>query len=326
MREAWGRTEPEIGLDGAAIESLVAAAFPGAQVAYRKFAKGGLTNTNIEVGLKAAPWRVCLRLYQGEPSAAGKEAALNALLLQRGAPTARFLHFAKTNQVTGQPYAVLEWIEGARLARIARRLDENSQIALGERIGDALARIHAISFETPGFLDEELRVAAAMDFSQEAVLAFLRAWLEAGLLSERLGSELAAELLAFFEREGHRLDAWLGEACLVHADFNASNILVRRAADRSWRVAAVLDWEFAFAGSPAFDFGNLLRPPLGEREAFVASVARGYLESGGMLPEDWRKAAKIADLIAWADVLRRASVPPALIEDAQAIIREAIAR
>jgi 5-methylthioribose kinase len=36
---------------------------------------------------------------------------------------------------------------------------------------------------------------------------------------------------------------------------NSANILVRRCAGR-WTVAAILDWEFAFEGSVAYDIGN----------------------------------------------------------------------
>ncbi len=322
MREDWGRNEPEIGLDGAAVEGLMAAAFPAARMIYHKRARGGLTNTNIEVGLSAPPWRVSLRLYQGNPKEAGKEAALNALLLRRGLPTARFLHFAKTNAETGEPYAILEWVEGARLASVSRGLDEKSQAALGARVGELLAGVHAIRFPAPEFLDAELRVQAPLDFSRDAVLVFLRSCLEG--LSARLGSELAAALVSFFAREGYRLDAWLDDARLVHADFNGSNILVRRGENHRWRIAAALDWEFAFAGTPAFDFGNLLRPPLGDKEVFIAAVAQAYLDAGGALPEDWRAAAKIADLIAWADVLRRDFVAPGLIADAALAIRRTI--
>jgi aminoglycoside phosphotransferase (APT) family kinase protein len=324
MREDWSRDEPEIGLDRAAIWRLLAPAFPAAQIDDFKPARGGLTNTNIEVGLSAPPSRVNLRLYQGNPKEAGKEAALNALLLRQGVPTARFLHFGETNPVTGEPYAILDWVEGARLASLSRGLDQRNQEALGLCVGAVLAGIHAIRFEAPGFLDAELRVCAPVDFSSDAVLGFLRGCRDSGALRARLGPQLADRLLLFVERQGHRLDAWLGEPRLVHADFNATNILARRDQNRAWRVAAVLDWEFAFAGTPAFDFGNLLRAPLGEEEAFISAVARSYRDSGGVLPDDWRAAASIADLIAWADVLRRDRLGSGLIADAARAIRRAI--
>ena len=140
----------------------------------------------------------------------------------------------------------------------------------------------------------------------------------------RLGQQLTQDLLAFAEREGHWLDAWLGRPCLVHADFNGSNLLVRRQPDGPWEVTAVLDWEFAFSGSPAFDFGNLLRPPLNAEEVFETAMAEAYAQAGGQLPESWRRIARIADLYAWADFLSRANPDAALLEDARRIVRATV--
>ena len=44
--------------------------------------------------------------------------------------------------------------------------------------------------------------------------------------------------------------------CLVHSDFNAKNILVETA---TGEVTGLVDWEFAHAGGPFTDLGNLLR-------------------------------------------------------------------
>src|SRR5690606_19935382 len=89
----------------------------------------------------------------------------------------------------------------------------------------------------------------------------------------RIGEELAAASLALAAEQGGRLDSWPGSQ-LIHGDFGGSNILLHRAGEPA--VAAVLDWEFAFSGSPAHDFGNLLRPPLGHLPGFAAAVAAGY--------------------------------------------------
>jgi aminoglycoside phosphotransferase (APT) family kinase protein len=88
----------------------------------------------------------------------------------------------------------------------------------------------------------------------------------------------------------------------------------------SWRVAAVLDWEFALSATPAFDIGNLLRPPFGEHPTFVAGFAHGYRVAGGELPDDWQRVARIADLFAWVDLLGQRSEDPALTTDARRII------
>jgi hypothetical protein len=88
----------------------------------------------------------------------------------------------------------------------------------------------------------------------------------------------------------------------------------------------VLDREFAFSGSPAFDFGNLLRPPLGTSADFETGVAEAYQAAGGQLPEGWRRIAQVADLYAWADFLSRANPAPARIEDACRMVQATVTR
>src|SRR6185437_9772060 len=190
-------------------------------------------------------------------------------------------------------------------------------------LGRLLASIHGITFARTGFFDARLAVAEPIDLGLAGLRNFTHRCLVEGIGGERLGSPLTAALLTYVERQGHRLDAWLGRPCLTHADFHGSNILLRRVG-AAWKVAAVLDWEFAFSGSPAVDFGNLLRPPLGQRRAFTAALAAGYLAAGGWLPPDWQAIARIADLYAWTDFLNRPTASPALIEDARRMIRETV--
>ncbi len=77
---------------------------------------------------------------------------------------------------------------------------------------------------------------------------------------------------------------------LIHCDYNLKNILIRRVGS-SWKVAGVLDWEFAIAGSPLVDVGNFLRfedelpPGLGE------SFIKGYLSDSNELPDNWREGS-----------------------------------
>ena len=325
MREGWQRGEAALALDQDQVERLIREAFPAARLRSFAPALGGMANTNTKVLLAGPPHAVLLRLYQRDPAQAAKEAALNTLVLRHGVPTARFLHAAPANEVTGGPYAILEWVEGPRLETALPGITEAELEVLAQDIGQVLAHIHGISFDQPGFLDAELQIAEPVDLGVDGLRAFLRHSFVDGIGGERLGGALTAELMSFVDRDGARLGAWLGRPCLTHSDFNGSNILIRRAGT-AWAVAAVLDWEFAFSGSPAIDFGNLLRPPLGERRSFVAALAAAYEAAGGRLPPDWQAIARIADLYAWADFLARPAASPALIADARRMIRQTIGR
>ena len=90
----------------------------------------------------------------------------------------------------------------------------------------------------------------------------------------------------------------------MHADYNPKNLLaVRRGGP--WAISAVLDWEFAFSGSPLADIGNMLRPRPAVPADFTAGFIAGYREAAGRLPPDWREISEALDLYALADFLTR---------------------
>jgi aminoglycoside phosphotransferase (APT) family kinase protein len=111
---------------------------------------------------------------------------------------------------------------------------------------------------------------------------------------------------------------------LVHADYNPKN-LVAVGQDGRWSVTAVLDWEFAFSGSPLTDIGNMLRPRPGIPPGYAAGFMAGYRESGGELPAGWREISEALDLYALADFLTRPPEHP-YFRQAVARIRARLAR
>ncbi|MGL4964715.1 MAG: phosphotransferase family protein [Inquilinus sp.] len=283
---------------------------------------GGLANTNLRLDLDGHP-AVVLRLFQRDPAQAAKERAIHALAGERGVPVPRLLG-GGDDPATGLPFALLEWIDGQRLDDAARGLDDAAVLPLARSVGGALATIHAVTFERSGFLDSSLAVAEPVDAGGAGLVGFLRHVLVDRPGGNRLGRDLADRLVAFAECEAGLLDRWPGPPCLTHSDFGGTNILVRPGPD-GWDVAAVLDWEFAFAGSPFFDLGNLLRPPLGPRPGFAAAVAAGYCTAGGALPVEWRRMAALADLLSWAEFLTRPTVSDAVVATARQRITETMA-
>jgi Ser/Thr protein kinase RdoA (MazF antagonist) len=85
----------------------------------------------------------------------------------------------------------------------------------------------------------------------------------------------------------------------VHSDFNPKNVLVRPVGD-GWAVAALLDWEFTFAGPAEVDLGNLLR--FERRDAPPSPFALGVREGAGV-DEDAVDRGRALDLLALAQFL-----------------------
>jgi aminoglycoside phosphotransferase (APT) family kinase protein len=317
MRERWPRFRPEISLTHEAVAHLVRLALPGIDVVDYRSVGGGLANTNLKVDLAQAPWAVLLRLYQRDPRQAAKEARLESILRAHGVPTARFYGMIEADVTTGLTCAIMEWVSGKRLDMCG---PGDEEAALGAAVGRVLAMVHHIDVGPAGFLSPDRRPFEAVTLGRDSLLAYLHRCLIDGPGQARLGATQSRALMAYVQRYGDQLDAWGGATGLVHGDCNASNFIVR-----DGRVVALLDWEFAFSGAPAFDFGNLLRPPLGDRPGFVDAVGEGYRAACGVLPEAWRWLAKLADLYAWADFLGRPVIAAPLVADACRMVAETIA-
>lgn len=325
MREQWNRAAAMQELSKSELEKLLQPAFPAAVVQHSEPAKGGLANTNIRIQLTTQRDPVLLRIYDRDPLQARKEHGIYELI-KGVVPSAEVFYFAGNNPITNQPYMIMEWIDGERLEVAARSLDGRDAVEMGVAVGEALATVHGIKFELMGFFDDDLNVPEKLDMGSDGLLQFARKCLLEDIGGERLGKELTEKLLKFMTHEGKLLDSWDGQPCLTHSDFGGSNILVRRIAENggkeTWKVAAILDWEFAFSGTPFFDFGNLLRKPIGAIDGFEKSVHQGYTAYGGTLPDEWRKMSLITDLTAWLDFLTRPSAGEQLIADARRTIEE----
>src|SRR5262249_35502731 len=149
MKSAWTRDHPEIALDAAAVEALLAPLFPGERVMRFISVLGGLINTNVKVTTSRHAAPVLLRLYQREPARASTAVAITARIAGT-VPVATSLYFSTTNPVTGHPYAILKWIEGEPLETIRSSLDRTTSSSLGRSVGHSLAAIHSFTFDKLG--------------------------------------------------------------------------------------------------------------------------------------------------------------------------------
>ncbi len=313
LRATWDRGVPTLKVDEAGLAELIASLFPGRGLDEATVLSGGLANTNMRLALDGPPGDVVLRLYQRDPRQMAKEAAI-AARLDGKVPVARFLHVEPDAARLGAPFAVMSWIDGITLDTVLADLDDNDLARLGADLGRLLATIHGVTFETSGFFDGGLSVVQPIDVGGAGLVAFCRADLQDETVLARLGAPRAAGLQAFVDDHAGLLDAWTGPPCLTHSDFNGSNILVKPGR-LPIEIAAVLDWEFALAGSPFFDLGNITRPPLGDNNTFTAGLERGYRKVDDQLPDNWRDLARLADLTAWVDFATRPELSDSVLKD-----------
>jgi len=247
--------------------------------------------------------RSVVHIYGPRSAWRGPEAAVvdaSMLRLVRGLlPVAEVLEVHRADPSTGTPpLLVTSFLPG-------RRLDEvlpTASAALVERIagelGHILGRLGQMPMLQPGlFVDGTLRTAPMPPGGSDLV-----EWVVTNIAGTALGEWSAADrsaLLAVADSAQRLLDT-VERCCLVHSDFNPKNLLVD---PDTGVVTGVVDWEYAHAGSPYSDLGNLLR--FDREPVFVDAVFAGYeATTAGLDRLDPHGAARerIVDLARAADL------------------------
>jgi aminoglycoside phosphotransferase (APT) family kinase protein len=257
---------------------------------------------------QSAGERAVVRIYAGRgltrgPNAAEIDAAV--LRLVRGLlPVPEVLEVRRADDSAGTPaLLVTSWLSGTRLDGILPDAEDDLATAIGRNLGRILARLAQMPMLREGtFLDGELRIGPPPAGVEDLVT-----WVETCMAGTALGEWPEADrdgLWAAADRAQDLLDL-TGRACLVHSDFNPKNILVDPS---TGEVTGLVDWEFAHAGSPFTDLGNLLR--LDRRPAFVDAVLSTYAELVVDAPGDLLDRARAADLFALVELASRRGQNP----------------
>jgi len=252
---------------------------------------------------ESAGERSVVRIYahSGErrgPNAAEIDAAV--LRLVRGLlPVPEVKEVRRPDATADTPgVLVTSFLDGTRLDLVLARADDELRATIGRNLGEMLARLSQMPMLRAGaFIDADLRIGATPDGANDLV-----EWCEAHAKGTALGEWSAKDRDLLLEVADHaqRLLDTVDRVALVHSDFNPKNLLVD---PDTGEITGLLDWEFAHAGIPFSDLGNLLR--FERHPKFVESVLTSYTRSLIWAPDNVLELARAADLWALVDLAAR---------------------
>lgn len=261
--------------------------------------------------------RAVVRLYPPDDPRgdAAPEVDQAVLRLVRGLlPVPEVLEVRRADAATGRPgLLVTSWLPGERGDLVVERLiaagDTEGLRRLGSSTGRVAAALAAMPMLRPGpFVDAELTVGSFGDGGlDEWVDARLAHWPDAERVPLAEVARQAQDLLDAVQR-----------TCVVHSDLNPKNLLVE---PDTLEVTGVLDWEFAHAGHPWTDLGNLLR--FERHPSYVAGVLDAWTARHGGSVDALLEGARAADLWALVDLAARAGDNP--VADRSASLLRAVA-
>ncbi len=246
----------------------------------------------------AAAERTVVRIYGGRSLARGPaapEVDAAVLALVRGlVPVPDVLEVRRADTGSGSPgLLVTAYLDGVRGDLVLAALDDDGLARLGQGLGHVAGLLACMPQPGTGpFVDGDLQLGSFGD--QSDVGGVLATHLD------RLDPDHGwgpGEVAGLQELAAHADEVLAGvrRRTLVHSDLNPKNVLVD---PDTLGVVAVLDWEFAHAGHPTTDLGNLLRHD--RRPPYVEAVLGAYRDrvpraEGG---PDLLDRARAADLVA----------------------------
>jgi len=273
---------------------------------------GGLTNRNFKIHFEADFKTVVLRVYRDGPSACNKEVALHDLI-HKEVPVANII-YAHAEANDGLPsFTVLEYVEALTFQQLKRTKDLSAIQQAAASVGETLAHIGRFPFGTSGAIlfdhtSGELRIGEQFISGADPVPRMLDRFLASLVFQQRATLELIERLHNFAWSYAPLLPNLQTERGLVHNDYGNRNILVGQKSGQ-WRVAAVLDWEFAISGSPLLDVGHFLRYERCDQRLREPHFSRAFVEHGGSLPDRWQEIVKLIDLTGLVESLTHEDLP-----------------
>ncbi|MGM7681178.1 phosphotransferase family protein [Cytobacillus sp. Hm23] len=317
MKKGWERSNEQIILNKDEITKMIKPFLDGRTLTDVSVLSGGLNNSNLKITTDMNQSYV-LRCYAHDDIKGKIEQSILKFLRNDSlVPDVLYEDFTCRNFKT--PFMIISWMDGIQLSEFMTR-DENFDLIkdIALQIGKYLATLHSIEFSQGGFFDESLNINESLEINSTLYGKFIynSIFLENG--KRWLGEEFSNKVWDFVKEFAYLMDDLGNQSALVHSDFNPLNILVN-SNEKVVTLSAILDWEYAFSGTPLVDIGNLLRYE-NTSSKIVHPLIYAYKESGGVLPSDWLKKAKLLDLIALCQLLNNKKSQPKRIEDIKRLI------
>ncbi len=176
-----------------------------------------------------------------------RTAALRALIVSQTAiPMPPILAVDVSYRIWPWRYLIQALVPGKEWAEVRPQLDGSELSGAYHQIGEVVAALHSVSFPTFGELDGHLGIRGTSDF--------FTALRERAFRSIRNPALLARYLTLLNDRAD--LFTGVTRPCLCHEDLHHYNLLFDRIGAR-WQLAAVLDFDKAWAGTNEIDLARM---------------------------------------------------------------------
>jgi len=297
LKAHWERYRAHFTFDKATLKKLIQP-YSNNEIADFTLLSEGCANSNYKVEFVTGQL-VVLRIYLREKDSLTREIALHKLLTGQ-LPVPEIFYSDDSCKLIEHPYAIMKFVEGELMRNVILTQDETAIGDCALEAGIYLNHLRNIKLPHGGFFQDSDLTIRPFNHDEE-YLPYAYSCLDHVNIRDSLGEQCVNQLRAFLEKN-HSVLLNKSDANLTHADYDPSNMLVKKIGD-TYQVVAILDWEFSFSGSYLLDMGMFLRYSHKLPEVYEANFVKGIILEGNSLPDNWKKSAKLMDIICLLSLL-----------------------
>lgn len=284
MEKNWERTLPFLYVDRETINKLFKGIIKKDEIISVKPVDEGCRTSNYII-YSTDNKKYLLKIFFSDDQQYRKECEILSILKDKIC-VQEICKFDKSNLINDKYYVIYKYIEGVTLSKSLNNGDMTNEYIIRDA-ANILANIHKKRFSSVGFLNDELEVYHK--------LPPLNKWYEQFItdkVEKRLGKDIIQKIRKVINENIEDLLSLDNDPRLVHGDFQGTNILV----DHN-KITGIIDWEFAMAGHPLADIGQLFRYEEYFNKQLISIFEDEYRKkSDYILPDNWYKLSKIRDL------------------------------
>lgn len=294
FKSNWEKTQHSHQLPNRTVIAMIQDAFPNTTITQLCLIAGGCANLNYCFSLNNSDASLILRIYTRDTKSAVKEKIIGERL-KNILPCPKILHLGSMHDYT---FSISPCLTGKTLQTHLLDTKKKPNYHIMKDLGELLGKMSDIHFDHPGFFDHAL---IPIKKSQPSLSDFCLTALHHSNTQLALSHHESNVIESFLTMHRNILDE-NNEASLVHGDFDPANILVDES-DGHVFVSGILDWEFAFSGSPLWDLANMLRYRSELDRSYQDHFIEGLISSGYHLPNNWEQRMDLFNLASLLDCL-----------------------
>lgn len=320
LNEKYDRRELPLSLQNEELAELFQSLSGGLRVVESHLLSGGFANTNYKIIADNGRSYVA-RFSQRDNEDSKKEVAVLNLIKSK-VPVPGVV---AVGNFRSRPVAIMEFIEGTLLSEWFSSTANPQEIRqISSEVGRVLRAIHSVEMENSGFFDSRLHFTTTFRNFGQGYIDYMSSCLSSKRVRSRMGEDLSSKAKTLLEKFEIPLKELGDTQRLLHCDFNPKNMIVRHD-NGQWKVAAILDWEFAASGSPLVDLANFLRFEDEYPPELELGLLEGYGEDSKNLPSNWKPIAKVLDLASMFSFLDSEEDHPKTFRTAISVFEKTIA-